>query len=284
MKFIGSKYFPATAIVCSLTWPPVHATPYTFPGATPASCHEANSPNNGQYTCTVTLLAGSDRVTINAPMPATLSIATAFTTGQNSVINDLSYPSNLLINVSGPVSLGNDSTLNANITTSGATGSVNLADRVLFFGSINASSHVVLGRNVKIFGYIKATGNVTLGSGSKVIGPIDALAVSLAENSMVTDLILAQGDVNLGTNAQVSTVSTSAGNITVQETAKISGALCNRGAGSITQNTATADVMFQGSEANSNPLCPTQFSPPTANSVLPHKISSRTWRQIFLRQ
>ena len=284
MKFMGSKSYPGMALVCSLTWLPAQAATYTFPGALPATCREANAPNDGQYTCTSTLLVRASRVTILAPLPATLSVAQAFTTGERSVINALSYPSNLLLNVAGPVSVGNESTLNANITTSGATGSVSLADGVAFFGSINASSYVVLGRNVKLFGYIKAAGSVTLGSGSKVAGAIDALAVSLEDSNTVTDLILAQGPVNLGKNAQVNTVSTSAGNITVHETAKITGALCNRGAGLITQNTATADVTIQGSEANANPLCPTQFSAPAADSALPHKISSRTWRQIFLRQ
>jgi hypothetical protein len=129
------------------------------------------------------------------------------------------------------------------------------------------------------------SGKIILGQGSVVTGGLNGGSVILSENSSVTDVILSAGDVSLAAGAQTKSINTSAGNITVDVSAQVTHKICNSGSGLITSNAATDGRTIQGSAATGNTLCPTEFSStgePTP-LTLDHKISTRSWRQIFLR-
>ena len=298
---------------------PVQATNYNFPGTLPASCSAANSPNTGLYNCSATTFAASELVTISAPIPATLTVTGPFSAVQNSQINALQYSRNLILNVTGDLTLGDGAVLNASITTAASvllgnnvklfgntgssqsfsagtssvlfgnitsSGAVTLGDGIYSKGDITTSGNVTLGSNVIFFGNITTTGGyISLGEGSKVTGGLKGHTVTLGASSIVSDVILATGNVTLGDNTQVKAINTSAGDVTVAASAQVTYKICNSGGGSISTNSATSGRKIEGNAVTNNPDCPTEFSAPAAATplTLSHKISTRSWRQIFLR-
>jgi len=224
---------------------PAQAIDYVFPGNLPAVC----SGSGGAYICGVLTIDAGDTISFEALTPVVVNFTGALTSGDNTKINEKSIPANLTINVTGVLTIGNSSTLNANINVIGA-------------GTVGASS--------SIGGYLSATtttGVLTVGANTLVTGFIstDAGAVNIGAAVVVGGGITTDaGVVTVGSIAKIGgNISTVAGAITVGDGSTICGNVGSTGAGIVSLNmnvkvggnintTAGAITVLAGSAINGN--------------------------------
>ena len=184
---------------------------YTFPGNLPSGC----SGSNGIYTCNSLSLSNLQTITVSNPVPATITINGNLTTNNNNGINASGSTANLNLIVTGTVSLGYLTTINANIVA----------------GAINdsGSSDNTLGGNLTT-----TTGNITLGYQTTVAGSITTTSgsISLGQNGSSGAITSSSGSVDTAYQAQVKGNITTNANITLTQATTVNGNI-SAGSGNI---------------------------------------------------
>ena len=152
-------------LVAALAGQQAGATAYSFPGNLPAGC----SGNSGNYSCAAVSLLYGDTITINSPKPATITVNGDLVLDTCS-INASGVPADLTLVVTGVLTPGYQSVVNANLQVGSIAGTN--ATLASFGGTITATTgNVVLGPQNTVAGTITTTsGGVTLGQGSKASG------------------------------------------------------------------------------------------------------------------
>lgn len=260
------------SILCFVVFP-TQAMDYTFSdGSTtlPAGCSITST---GNYSCGVLTLAIGDSIIIEDTKPATITFTGAFTTAKDNLINSAGVASDLSIIMTGVLTLGVDSVLNANVN---ATAAVNLGigstlsgyiDTVSATSTANVTGIVTLGANSSVGSYIRTdAGAVTAGSSSSVdgsiltaagvvtillnvsvAGPISTTlgAVNVEGSSTIGGGITTEaGVVTLTTDIKVGgDIRTVAGGITIGDRSSTCGSVISTGAGVVT---LTNDVEVGG--------------------------------------
>lgn len=250
-----------TLLLVSLIGLPVQAaTVYKFSptGVLPIGC-SLNLFSTTSYTCGVVTLAVGDTITVGAFTPVTVTFTGAFTTAAGNLINTVGAASDLNLITNGVLTLGANSTLNANVI---GTAAINVGVGSTIGGNITASTTtgvVTLGLNSTVGGFIQTdAGAVNVGSSSTIGGGIATQAgvVTLLTNIKVGgDISTVAGAITIGnggstcnsvfstgagivtiaTNVQVgNNVSTIDGAITISGGSKIGGDVSPTGAGVVT--------------------------------------------------
>ncbi|MGV8893976.1 MAG: DUF6701 domain-containing protein [Burkholderiaceae bacterium] len=244
----------------SLAGLPAQAKTYTFSStAVPLGCTAVS----GNYTCSAAALslADGDKIIIESPKPATITVNGALTTGANTFINSGGDASDLKFVVNGALTLGANTILKANVTSSAAI-SVGAGSRVS--GDITtAVGAVTLGDKVDVGGNIStASGAITIGDKSTVHGSI---------SSSIAGAITLTGKVDVR-----GSISTASGAITIGDKSEVGGSVSTTIAGAITlgDKSSVDSVCCPGHDAicvtnNSGKHMPTVCSatPPTGSST-----------------
>lgn len=144
-----ARPFLALALA-SFTAPAAWAVSYAFPGALPSGC---SSSGGGNYACGALSLATADTVTINAPIPATITV-TGTMAINGAKINQGGAASNAVFNVSGGFTASAGAVVNASITAN----------------TISSSGAVNYGGSLSTPG----SGAITIGAGSSVAGSVQS--------------------------------------------------------------------------------------------------------------
>lgn len=137
------------ALLALTAIPAQAANNYNFPDHLPPNCTD-NS--NGNYSCGALTLGAGDIITVSSP--ATVTVSGAMTIGANTSINATGSASSLNFQVKGAFSLGDDSTLHANIST--GESAANIGGHTEIVGDISTGNGVVT-----TLTFVKMTGNIT---------------------------------------------------------------------------------------------------------------------------
>ena len=208
------------------------ATAYVFPGSLPSTC----SGTNGSYTCTSLSLSYHDSITVNSPLPATITVNNNLSL-PTSYINSNGSAANLNLVVTGTLSIAYQATINANITAASLTDSGN----VTYGGNITTSGATSFAYGSQISGAVTAAsltdgGNVTYGStvtisgsasfgyGSSISGKVSAASISDNGSLSYGGGIVCSGNVSLGYGATVTgSITSSSGYINISQASTVSG-------------------------------------------------------------
>jgi hypothetical protein len=197
----------ALAFLCLTGWS-ARAADYTFPGALPGGCADLGG---GNYLCDALTLDAHDTIAVAAGHPAAIRIGGALMTGANTHINAAGSPSALTLQVDGAFTLGNNSTLHANLTiTTAAATSIGTGSTIR--GNIDAGASAVgIDPNATIIGNLTTqAGVVTTQSDVTISGAISTYA----------------GAVNLGNKNTVSgNIATHAGVVTIVQHGTVGGGI-----------------------------------------------------------
>ena len=207
------------AALLALAALPAQAANYTFPGNLPAGC----SGTSGTYTCSALTLGYGDTVTIASPTPATINVSGAMSTN-TSTINAGGSAGDLVLNVSGALTVGYQAVVNAQVTAASISDANGF---VTFGGSVTASGGtIVLGTSTSVAGALTATGDITVGQQGVVGGKVTSSngAVTVGYDARVTGAITARNNVTLAQNAIASSsIDTSTGNLDIGYAARVTG-------------------------------------------------------------
>jgi hypothetical protein len=239
---------------------PAQSASYKFPDALPAGCTVDHSSIN-TYSCGVLTLVDGDTVTImTGGGSLTINFSGALTTGAGTNINLGGNVADLNLVLAGVLTLGDASTLIANVTTSAAVnlgagsvvggtvitntpaGVVTTGDSSKVGGAINASEGAVtIGANSSVLDHITANvGVVTIGDSSQINGDITAGvgAVNIGLSSTINgDINAGVGAVDIGTNSAVhGNINADVGAVTIGDGSMIDGDILG-GVGAVTTGT-----------------------------------------------
>lgn len=228
------------SIVLFLSGTSLHAADYIFgysatdtePNILPAGC----TGSGGIYACAGAIALG-DGDTVTIVSPTTITMAAAFGTAGNNEININGVPSDLTLIVIGAISLGTNTTINANITCDVAA---HIGANSILTGSITTvAGAITTAVNVQVIGDMTTTaGAVTLGEDGIVTGDITsssgAISVGAGGNvngNMITGVA---GAIKTEANVIVNgTISTFGGAITIGTGGSVTGDMTSTNAGAI---------------------------------------------------
>jgi hypothetical protein len=199
---------------------------FSSDGKLPPSCFDISTesiPN--YYECTVIAFADGDTISLGASTPVTIKVNGAFGTAASNLINSPGNAADLSFIVTGAVTLGADSIVNANVTGSAA---VTLGAGSMIGGNVTATGIVDLGAGSTVSGFIHTGATVNVGTLSKVGAGIITVAgvVNIFIGSEVGgDIETGAGAINIFPNSLIcgSAISTGAGAITIATNIKIAG-------------------------------------------------------------
>ena len=208
----------------------LQAANYVFPGNLPAGC----SGSGGTYSCGSLTLAWGDTITIASPLPASITVNGDLLTNNNQ-INAGGLAANLTLEVTGTLSGGFFTTINANVTA-GSVSDTN--DSVTYGGSLTTTMGAIsLRSGSSVAGSITTTsGNISLGGSTSVAGNIGSNSgnVTLAGYNVIGGGITSNGGaVSAGGGVRIN------GNVTA-------GSISDSFAGSVTYGgslTATTGII-----------------------------------------
>jgi hypothetical protein len=161
-------------LVSFIGLPAQAASVYKFSpdGLLPIGCSPKLSSTTA-YTCGVVTLAVGDTITVGTSTPVTITFTGAFTTAAGNLINTVGATTDLNIVTNGVLTLGANSTLNANVI---GTAAINMGVDSTIGGNITASTStgvVTLGQNSSVGGFIHTdAGPVNVASLSTIGGGI----------------------------------------------------------------------------------------------------------------
>ncbi|MFQ3276249.1 MAG: MSHA biogenesis protein MshQ [Colwellia sp.] len=247
-------------LVSFIGLPAQAASVYKFSpdGLLPIGCSPKLSSTTA-YTCGVVTLAVGDTITVGTSTPVTITFTGAFTTAAGNLINTVGATTDLNIVTNGVLTLGANSTLNANVI---GTAAINMGVDSTIGGNITASTStgvVTLGQNSSVGGFIHTdagpvnvaslstigggittqAGAITLLTNIKVGGDISTVAgaITIGDGSSTRNSVFSTGAgvVVIATNVQVGeNVSTINGAITISGGSKIGGDVSPMGNGAVT--------------------------------------------------
>jgi hypothetical protein len=186
--------------------PALAANNYTFgtSGSLPPGCSRGII--SGNYNCGALTLAAGDTITVASSRPATVNVTAALTIGAGALINTAGAASDLNFQVVGAVSLGANSTMNANVTSAAATDIG--ADGIIAGNITTGAGALSIGANTTIKGNINTlAGVVSIGAGVNISGNINTGlgAVNLGANDIIGGNIKTlEGVVTIGADSAIS--------------------------------------------------------------------------------
>jgi hypothetical protein len=214
-----------------LTGMPTQAINYKFSSLAservlPSGCLDISTesiPN--YYECTVIALAAGDTISLGSSTPVTVQVLGAFGVYAENIINSPGTAADLAFIVTGAVTLGADSIVNANVTGSAA---VTLGAGSMIGGNITAIGIVDLGTGSTVSGFIHTGVAVNVGTLSKVGAGIKSVSgvVNIFIGSEVGgDIETGAGAINIFPDSTIcgSAISTGAGAVTIATNIKIGG-------------------------------------------------------------
>lgn len=226
------------------------ATNYTFPTNMPPGC----SGSNGVYRCGSLSLGYEDKIIINAPKPASITVNGNLYTN-TSRINSTGSAADLTLIVAGQLRADYQAVIQANISagsisdSSGkvsfggsltvTTGSINLNFESTVAGNISSTSGgISVGQNNVVGGSISSvSGAVNIGYSARINGDVSSFgAISTAQDSKVAGKITgATGNVSVGYGSRVSgSITTSSGNISFAQDSVASSCVASTSSATIT--------------------------------------------------
>jgi hypothetical protein len=261
-----------------LAWllPAQAATNYEFSptGPLPGDCRlDALSTN--AYTCGVVTLADGDIITVGA-QAVTVTFNGRFTTAAGNQINADGDANDLTLNTSAVLTLGSNTFLNANVTSSAAinveadsriggnltgtstTGVITLKERNIVGGFIQTDEGAIdIGKGSETEGRVISTGAgiVTIGDDVKIGGSIETVAgaISLGNRSETTASIISTGAgvISIGDDVKIGgSVETVVGAISIGDRSTTTGnvtSIGNSTAAGVGVVTIGTDVIIGGS-------------------------------------
>lgn len=216
------RHLPVYVVLWLFSWQVAQAANYTFPGALPSGC----SGKAGVYTCDGGSLKYGDTVTIASPKPATITVNGDLST-DNARINSGGATSDLSLKVTGVLTLGYLTEINANVTA----GSINDANGpVTFGGSITTDTgEIKLSYKTSVAGSINTTsGNISISQDNDIAGDVISKSgqVSIGYRVRVRGSISTSGVISLGQEARIDgSVTGSLGNVDVGYAGRVDGSV-----------------------------------------------------------
>ena len=211
-----------------LAAPAAQAVDYSFPGRLPAGCTDAGG---GSYTCPGSALVFGDTLTINTPLPATITVRGDLST-DNAQINARGTAANVTLVVTGRLTPGYGAHINANVQAASVNGSG--AGSVTWGGSITTGTGALaLGYGNVVAGHIASgSGDITVAGDSRLAGNVtsDSGGVKLEYGTQVTGGLATQGSISLaGANVVGGNITGATGDVTVGYGSRLAGVSTSSG-------------------------------------------------------
>jgi hypothetical protein len=204
-----------------------------------------------EYVCSAAVtLAQYDSVIIDEVSPVNITFDGVFITGANTSINP-GGASNLNIHAIGVVTIGANTVINANVSS---TAAVNIGAMVNINGNLSTSTPtgvITIGEDFRTTGFVKTThGAITLGARGTIGGAIisEHGVMTLATETQAYELISGAGAVTTEPNSSIckDVRSTGAGVVTLTGTKVGGNVITGAGAATLTGSSVGESVTVTG--------------------------------------